>query len=142
MKLLYSATGTARGGRAGHARTDDGKLDVALAVPASMGGAPKEGTNPEQLFACGYAACFGSAIDHVSNLRKTPLKDINVRAKVDLGVRPDGAFQLAVELTVWLPEVALDQARALVEEAHRVCPYSNATRNNVEVKLTVSDSKI
>ena len=142
MKVLYTAVGTARGGRAGQARSDDGKLDVQLAVPQSMGGAAKEGTNPEQLFACGYAACFGSAIDHVAKLRKTPVKDINVRAQVQLGMKPDGAFLLAVELSVWLPEVSKEQARVLVDEAHRVCPYSNATRGNVEVLLVVSERAI
>lgn len=139
MKILYSTVGTTRGGRSGKSETDDGKLKVQLATPVSMGG-KGEGTNPEQLFACGYTGCFGSAIDHVAKLKKIAVKEINVRAKVDLGTMPDNSFRLAVEMVVWLPGVTPEEAKLLVEEAHRVCPYSNATRGNIDVKLTIAEA--
>jgi Ohr subfamily peroxiredoxin len=134
-KKLYTATATASHGRDGGAKTDDGKLDVKLAPPKEMGG-NGEGTNPEQLFAAGYAACFGSAMGHVARMQKLTTGPISVTAKVAIGPAGKG-FGLQVELTASVPELARDQAQALLETAHQVCPYSNATRGNivVDVKL-------
>ncbi|HEY1810901.1 MAG TPA: organic hydroperoxide resistance protein [Kofleriaceae bacterium] len=133
---LYTATATADHGRDGSARTDDGNLDVKLAVPKAFGGPGGAGTNPEQLFAAGYAACFGSAIGHVARMQKINAGPISVTAKVDIGPAGKG-FGLQVELVARIPELPRDQAEALVKTAHEVCPYSNATRNNivVDVKL-------
>ena len=139
MKTLYTAEALATGeGRDGHGRTSDGKFDVALAIPKEMGGSGA-GTNPEQLFAVGYAACFHSALRLVGRERKADVDDSAVGAKVVLGSAEDGTFGLAVELEIVLPNVDPDTARELAEAAHRVCPYSNATRGNIEVTLTVTD---
>jgi len=140
MKPLYTAVATATEGRDGHARSSDGVLDVNLSIPKEMGGPGKAGaTNPEQMFACGYAACFGGAIGFLARTEKRPLKDVQVTAKVTIGAKDGGGFQLAAELEVRLPELSRADAEALVERAHQVCPYSNATRGNMEVKLTVID---
>jgi Ohr subfamily peroxiredoxin len=137
-KRLYTAVATATGGREGRAKSDDGVLDVALAMPKSLGlgGGGATGTNPEQLFAAGYAACFGSAIGAVARGQKVTTGPVSVTAKVALGTAGQ-AYGLAVELEVSLPELPRDQAEALVTAAHQVCPYSNATRGNivVDVKL-------
>ena len=139
MKKLYTAEALATGeGRDGHGRTSDGKVDVALSIPKEMGGSGA-GTNPEQLFAVGYAACFHSALRLVARERKADVTDSAVGARVTLGAADDGAFGLAVELEIVLPNVDHDIATELAEAAHRVCPYSNATRGNIEVTLTVSD---
>lgn len=137
MDILYTATAHATGdGRNGHATSDDGVLDVDLRVPKELGG-PGGATNPEQLFAAGYAACFHSAMKVVAGRDKADVTGSEVSASVGLGMTPTGGFGLAVELDVSLP--ALDRAAAedLVAKAHEVCPYSNATRGNVEVTLTV-----
>ena len=133
---LYTATATADHGRDGSAKTDDGHLDVRLSVPKAFGGPGGDGTNPEQLFAAGYAACFGSAIGHVARMQKLNAGPISVTAKVDIGPVGKG-FGLQVEITAKIPELPRDQAEALVKTAHEVCPYSNATRGNivVDVKL-------
>ncbi len=134
-KRLYTAVATATGGRDGHAKSDDGKLDLAITPPKALGGSGT-GTNPEQLFAVGYAACFGSAVGHVARAKKLTTGPVSVTAKVAIG--PVGQrFGLAVELEVAIPELARPEAEALVAAAHEVCPYSNATRGNiaVEVKL-------
>jgi Ohr subfamily peroxiredoxin len=135
-KRLYTAVATATGGRDGRARSDDGVLDVALVPPKSLGGGGATGTNPEQLFAAGYAACFGSAIGAVARGKKLTTGPVSVTAQVTLGTAGQ-AYGLAVELEVSLPELPRDQAEALVTAAHQVCPYSNATRGNivVDVKL-------
>ena len=139
MKALYTAEALATGeGRDGHGTTSDGKVDVALSIPKEMGGSG-EGTNPEQLFAVGYAACFHSALRLVARQQKADVSDSAVGAKVILGSTDSGAFGLAVELEITLPNVDHDTARGLAEAAHQVCPYSNATRGNIEVKLTVTD---
>lgn len=136
MKALYTAHATSTGGRDGKASTDDGQVSVTLAIPKAMGGSGK-GTNPEQLFATGYSACFLSAINFVARKAgKTVSADSTVSAAVGIGEIP-GGFGLEVELTVTLPGLSHAEAVELVETAHKVCPYSNATRNNVEVKLTV-----
>ena len=135
MKILYTAVATADGGRqGGHVRSNDGNLDLAIAPPSEMGGSG-EGTNPEQLFAAGYAACFGSAVELVGRRMKQDVSDASVTAHVGLGATGDGGFGLEVELHVELPHA--DDAQAVVEKAHEVCPYSNATRGNIDVRLVV-----
>ena len=138
MNIAYTAEALATGdSRDGRGRTSDGKLDVTLAVPVEMGGTG-EGTNPEQLFAVGYAACFHSALRVVARRQKADVTDSTVAAKVGIGSNGQGGFGLAVELEVSLPAVDAETAQALVEAAHQVCPYSNATRGNIEVKLSVA----
>ncbi len=136
MESLYTAIATSVGGRGGHVKTADGQLDFEVRPPKEMGG-PGGATNPEQLFACGYAACFGQALSHVALLRKKRIES-SVTAKVSIGKKPEGGFMLAVEMAVNIPGVEQQEAEELVKEAHQVCPYSNATRNNIEVKLTVT----
>jgi Ohr subfamily peroxiredoxin len=137
-KVLYTATATATSGRDGRAKSSDGRLDVAVVPPKELGG-NGEGTNPEQLFAAGYAACFGSAAQHVARTQKIKSGPIAVTAKVSLGPAASGTgFGLQVELVVEIPELPRDQAEALVRAAHEVCPYSNATRGNIVVDLRVA----
>jgi len=133
-KVLYTARTHATGGRDGTARSDDGRLDVALSSPGGPGG----GTNPEQLFAAGYSACFIGALKAVAAKQKIALPaDLAIDAEVDLG--PVGAaYGIAVRLVVHLPGMERDAAQALVDAAHQVCPYSNATRGNIPVELTVA----
>ncbi|MGB3772240.1 MAG: organic hydroperoxide resistance protein [Rhodococcus sp. (in: high G+C Gram-positive bacteria)] len=139
MKTLYTAEAIATGGgRDGHGRTTDGKIDVDLAVPTEMGGSGN-GTNPEQLFAVGYAACYHSALRMVANNEKADVTDSSVGAKVAIGPNDAGGFELAVTLEVVLPNLDHDTAQALADKAHQVCPYSNATRGNIDVTITVSD---
>ncbi len=140
MTPLYTAQATATGGRHGHTQTDDGVVSVDLAIPKSMGGPGGEGmSNPEQLFAAGYAACFGSAVEFVARTQKVRLDGVTIHSKVHIGAKDGGGFQLAVELAAKLSGVDRDQAQSLVEAAHQVCPYSNATRGNIDVALTVMD---
>jgi lipoyl-dependent peroxiredoxin len=137
-KRLYTATATATSGREGRAKTDDGLLDVGLAPPRALGG-NGVGTNPEQLFAAGYAACFGSAAAHVARAQKLKAGPIAVTAHVGIG--PVGqAFGLDVVLEVSIPELPREQAEALVKQAHEVCPYSNATRGNIDVEVRLAGS--
>ena len=137
MNLLYTAIATATGdGRNGHTASEDGILDVDVRIPKEMGG-PGGATNPEQLFAAGYAACFHSALKHVAAAEKADVTGTEVSASVSIGVLDSGGFGLAVELDVHAPALEHDAALALVEKAHQVCPYSNATRGNIEVKLNV-----
>jgi len=138
VDVKYRTTATATGGRDGAARTDDGSLDVKLAVPKEMGG-PGGGNNPEQLFAAGYAACFLGAMKAVSGKEgvKVP-SDASVQAEVGIGPRSEGGFGITADLKVSLPGVPEQDARRLVDAAHQVCPYSNATRGNVDVGLTVA----
>ncbi|MGN8132400.1 organic hydroperoxide resistance protein [Paenarthrobacter sp. 22069] len=138
MKPLYTAEALASGeGRDGSARSNDGKLDVSLASPVELGGSGR-GTNPEQLFAAGYAACFHSALRLVARQVRADLTDSAVAAKVHLG-QLDGpaGFGLAVELEIALPALDLVTAEALVAKAHEVCPYSNATRGNIRVDIKI-----
>jgi Ohr subfamily peroxiredoxin len=141
MKVLYTARASVTGGRQGHARTSDGKLEADLAAPVELGGSG-EGTNPEQLFAAGYAACFQSAMAVVGRRMKLDSADSTVEARVDLGAIEGGYFKLAVELHVDLPGLEAPDARALVGKAHEVCPYSNATRGNIEVALFVGGERL
>ncbi|RDI53920.1 organic hydroperoxide resistance protein [Nocardia mexicana] len=139
MKVLYTAEALATGdGRNGNARTTDGKVDVALSVPKEMGG-NGEGTNPEQLFAAGYAACFHSALRLVGKQAQANIDDSAVGAKVGIGPNESGGFQLAVTLEVSLPHLSRDEAQALADSAHQVCPYSNATRGNIDVQVVVAE---
>ncbi|MBF6617198.1 organic hydroperoxide resistance protein [Pollutimonas thiosulfatoxidans] len=136
-KVLYRAQATATGGRDGRAVSSDGILDVKLVTPKELGGAGGEGTNPEQLFAAGYSACFLGALKLVASREKVSLPDdTNIQGTVGIGPIPDG-FGIEVELKISVPGMARDQAQALVDKAHIVCPYSNATRGNVDVTLTV-----
>ncbi|MEV6026247.1 organic hydroperoxide resistance protein [Streptomyces sp. NPDC052036] len=136
MDALYTAVATATHGRDGRAVSSDGKLDLDLAVPVEMGGNGK-GTNPEQLFAAGYAACFASALGLVGRAAKVDVSDAAVTGEVSIGKQGE-AFGLAVTLRVELPEsVDQETGRKLVEQAHQVCPYSNATRGNIPVELVV-----
>lgn len=137
-KVLYRAQATATGGRDGRAVSSDGKVDLKLTTPKELGGAGGDGTNPEQLFAAGYSACFLGAMKFVAGRDKLPMpKDANVRATVGIGPLPNG-FGIEVELHVTLPGVERSVAETLVERAHVVCPYSNATRNNIDVRLSVA----
>jgi Ohr subfamily peroxiredoxin len=135
MKTLYTAVATVHGGREGHVKSDDGILDLDLRVPKSMGGPGGAGSNPEQLFAAGYAACFESALRLVARTQKKPLKDAHITAHVSLIVSDAGAYGLGVELRGHVDGVSVEETRALMEAAHEVCPYSRATRGNIEVKL-------
>lgn len=135
IDVKYQTQARATGGRDGHARTQDGTLDVALSTPKELGGAGGEGTNPEQLFAAGYSACFIGALGHVARQNKQALPEgTSVSGAVGLGTIPKG-FGITVELTVKLPGLEPEAARKLVEAAHEVCPYSNATRGNVDVQF-------
>jgi osmotically inducible protein OsmC len=135
MKILYTAVATADGGRqGGRVVSTDGNLDLPIAPPAELGGSG-EGTNPEQLFAAGYAACFGSAVELVGRRMKQDVSDATVTAHVGLGAAGGGGFGLEVELHVDLPHA--DDAQAVVDKSHEVCPYSNATRGNIDVRLVV-----
>ncbi|MCW8126190.1 organic hydroperoxide resistance protein [Microbulbifer halophilus] len=136
MKILYKAVATATGGRDGKAESSDGQLEVKLAVPEAMGG-PGGATNPEQLFAAGYSACFIGAMKKVAGSDKVTVPDdASVRGEVGIGPSGEG-FGLDIDLYVTLPGLERQQAEGLVAKAHRVCPYSNATRNNVDVRLHV-----
>ncbi|GGC98583.1 putative organic hydroperoxide resistance protein/OsmC-like protein [Tersicoccus solisilvae] len=140
MDSLYTAEALSTGaGRNGRTRTADGTLDLQLATPTSMGG-DGNGANPEQLFAAGYAACFHSALQGVARRAKVDLGDSSVGARVSIGRNDDGeGFGLAVELEVTIPDLPHEQAQELADAAHRVCPYSNATRGNIPVTVTVTD---
>ena len=139
-KVLYTAVATAEGGRDGHTATDDGKLDVKLSPPAELGGpADGIGTNPEQLFAAGYSSCFHSALKLVAQRMKLDPEGSTVTARVGLGsIEGAPGFGLTVELAVSLPNIDdREQAQEVVERSHKVCPYSNAIRDNVEITLTL-----
>ena len=139
VQPLYTASATATGdGRGGHTRSSDGVLDLDLAVPKEMGGPGGAHTNPEQLFAAGYAACFHSALKIVAGKQKVTLTDTAIT--VDVGIGPDGhgAYGLTVTIEAELPGLDETQARGLLEQAHQVCPYSNAVRGNVDVTLTLA----
>lgn len=135
MRALYTAEATAHGGREGHVRSSDGILDIDMRVPREMGGPGGPATNPEQLFAAGYAACFESALRLVARTEKKPLKDASITARVTLNLTDDKRFLLGVVLRGHIEGVSEDEAQALMQAAHQVCPYSNATRGNIEVQL-------
>ncbi len=136
MQVLYTARATATGGRDGRAITDDQKLSVNLSTPKELGGAGGEGTNPEQLFAAGYSACFIGAMKFVAGAAKQALPaDTSVTGEVGIGPNGQGGFGLKVSLSVSLPGLDRSVAEGIVAKAHEVCPYSNATRGNIEVDL-------
>ncbi len=136
-KVIYTARAHTTGGRDGAARSDDGLLDVKLSPPKEMGGAGNA-TNPEQLFAAGYSACFMGAMKHVAGMKKlTVPADASVDAEVDIGPIPAG-FGIAVRMKIALPGMDKAVAKDLVDTAHQVCPYSNATRGNIDVTLTLA----
>ena len=133
-KVLYTAHAHTTGGRDGASRTDDGRLDVKLSSPGTSG----TGTNPEQLFAAGYSACFIGALKAVGGMQKIAIpQDVAVDAEVDLGPIT-GGYGIAVRMTVHLPGMDRAAAQALVDAAHKVCPYSNATRGNIDVNITLA----
>ncbi|HUA11050.1 MAG TPA: organic hydroperoxide resistance protein [Solirubrobacteraceae bacterium] len=142
-KVLYTADATVTGGRAdGHGRTSDGELDVSLRLPKELGG-DGGGTNPEQLFAVGYASCFESALGVVARRERAEVGDVSIDSRVSLSPNESGGFYLSVDLDVTLPQVDdAEQASKLVAAAHEVCPYSNATRGNIDVSLTANGKAV
>lgn len=139
VDVIYKTNATATGGRDGRARTEDGSVDVNLVVPKEMGGPGGDGANPEKLFAAGYSACFLGAMKAVSG--KVGVKvpaDASVTAEVGFGPRSEGGYGITADLTINLPGVDKAEAQKLAEAAHEVCPYSNATRNNVDVGLNIA----
>jgi Ohr subfamily peroxiredoxin len=145
MPNIYTAEATVTGGREnGHGRTSDGILEVDLRLPKEMGGSGEErGTNPEQLFAVGYAACFEGAIGVVGRREHEEVGDVSIESKVTLLTTEERGFNVAVTLDVTLPQVAdAEKAKRIVADAHKVCPYSNATRGNVEVTLTANGQPV
>ncbi len=139
MKTMYTASATTSGARDGHVQSSDGVLDLELSSPREMGGKSGSGTNPEQLFAAGYSACFEGALRWVAGRQNKDIGDVSITANVDIGKTEDGGFGLAVELIGHLPDLPREEAESLMEEAHQACPYSKATRGNINVKLTVEE---
>ena len=140
MKALYTAEATATGGRNGHVKSSNNVLEVQVRMPKALGGLNDDYTNPEMLFAAGYAACFDSALNLVIKQEKISTGETSVNAKISIGQLENGGFGLAGELAVNVPNVAQEKAQELVEKAHQVCPYSNATRGNIEVRLVVTNN--
>lgn len=139
IDVKYSTTATSTGGRDGHARSEDGRFDMKLSTPRELGGAGGDGSNPEQLFAAGYSACFIGALKVAGQQLKVRLPDdVAVTATVGIGPRTAGGFGITTDLTVSLPGIDRDEAQKLVDAAHQICPYSNATRGNVDVGLTLA----
>jgi len=139
MDVLYTAEATAWGGREGRAASSDGVLDVQLVIPKELGGPGGAGTNPEQLFAAGYAACFHSALKLVAGKKKVDVSELAVTVRVGIGPNDAGGFGLTAAIEAELPGLDRQAALELVEAAHQVCPYSNATRGNIEVSLDVTE---
>ncbi len=137
MKALYTAKATATGGRDSSVSTEDGTIDFDLSIPKGLGGSGGKGVNPEQFFAAGYSACFGSALEHVARQQKIDLGDFTVTATVKLGKNEEDMFQLAVVIDSYLPTVDTETGENLVNEAHEVCPYSRATMDNIDVTLNL-----
>jgi osmotically inducible protein OsmC len=135
MKTLYTAVATAHGGREGHVRSDDGALDLDLRMPKGLGGPGGAGSNPEQLFAAGYAACFESALRVVARMQKKAVPDARITAHVSLSATDTGKYLLGVELHGHIDGLSAEETSSLMKAAHEVCPYSNATRGNIDVKL-------
>jgi lipoyl-dependent peroxiredoxin len=141
-EVLYTAEATVTGGREGHGRTSDGRLDVDLDVPSEMGGTGGPGTNPEQLFAVGYAACFQSALLRIASGRKLDVSGSRITARVGIGLLKSGGFGLAAWLDLEAPGISRAEAVELMERAHEACPYSRATRGNIDVTLTVGGATV
>lgn len=140
MKSLYAIAATATNGRNGHVKSENGILDLEVRMPRALGGANDDYANPEMLFAAGYAACFDSALSLVIKKNKVSTGTTTVTATVQLGQTENGGFALAVGLHANIPGVSTEAAQSLIELTHQVCPYSNATRGNIDVKLTVSNN--
>lgn len=140
MEAIYTAVVTANGGRNGHVKSNNGVLDFDVRMPKALGGASDDYLNPELLFAAGYAACFDSALNLVIKMAKIKTGETTVTAKVGIGKTENAGFGLNAELAINIPGVSMEQAQHLAQEAHKVCPYSNATRNNIEVTLNVSNN--
>ncbi|CAA9202930.1 Organic hydroperoxide resistance protein OhrB [Flavobacterium bizetiae] len=140
MKTLYTTSVTAKGGRNGQVKSENGILDLEVRMPKALGGANDDFTNPEMLFAAGYAACFDSALNLIISKSKIETGETSVTAQVSIGQNQDGGFGLAAELDVNIPGISIEQAHELTEKAHQICPYSNATRSNIEVKLSVTNN--
>lgn len=138
MKTLYTTSVTATGGRNGHVKSENGVLNLEVKMPKGLGGANDDYVNPEMLFAAGYAACFDSALNMVIKMSKIKTGETSVKAQVSIGQLENNGFGLSVILSVNIPQVDLETAYNLVHKAHEVCPYSNATRGNIEVELNVS----
>ena len=141
-RVLYTAEAVVEGGRAGHGRSSDGHLDVALSVPRELGGDAGPGTNPEQLFAVGYAACFESALMGVARGRNADASDARITSRVEFGPTGHGGFTLRVALDLHAPHLSGEEAAELMARAHERCPYSNATRGNIDVQLTVDGAAV
>ncbi len=135
-RVIYTAEATVSGGRGGHARTSDGRLDIDLDVPSEMGGSSGPGTNPEQLFAAGYGACFQSALLRIASERKLDVAGWRITARVGIGPLKSGGFGLSAGLDLDAPGLSRDEAKNLITRAHETCPYSRATRGNIEVTLS------
>lgn len=138
VDVKYCTKATATGGRDGNARSEDGRFEAKLSTPKELGGAGGAGTNPEQLFAAGYSACFIGALKVAGQQLKVKVPDdVSVTATVGIGPRAQGGFGITADLAVSLPGVDADQAQALLDAAHQICPYSNATRGNIDVGLSL-----
>jgi len=142
IKAIYTTEATAKGGRNGQVKSDNNVLNLQVRAPKAMGGASDEYANPEMLFAAGYSACFDSALNLVIKKEKLKTEETSVHAKISIGQNENGGFGLAAALTVNIPNVPLAQAQELAAQAHKVCPYSNATRGNMEVTLSVTNNTI
>jgi lipoyl-dependent peroxiredoxin len=142
VKTLYTAAASVEGGRNGTGRTSDGRLEVDLSVPEDMGGLGGTGTNPEQLFAVGYAACFQSALLKVANGRKLDASDSRIESRVGIGPTGHGGMGLTVSLDLYAPHLSPAEAADLMARAHDLCPYSNAIRGNIDVELTVDGASL
>jgi len=138
VQVLYRTHVKATGGRTGSARSDDGRISLELSTPKELGGPGGPGTNPEQLFAAGYAACFIGALKVAGQQTRIAVPaDTAIEASVGIGPRSEGGFGITAELSISLPGLGAGDAKTLVDTAHQICPYSNATRNNVDVRLTI-----
>ncbi len=142
QKVLYTAEAVVEGGRMGHARSSDGRLDIQLSVPEALSGEGGPGTNPEQLFAAGYGACFESAFLSVASGRKLDTSGLQIEVKVGIGPTGQGGFGLQVTLDLHAPHMSREEAAEMMERADKRCPYSNATRGNIEVELLVDGEHI
>ena len=137
MKTMYTTSATTAGGRAGKATTASGSLSLDLSVPKNLGGDGGKGTNPEELFALGYSACYGSALQHVAAEQKIDLGNFTVTAEVSIGKNEEDDFQLAVILDTFIPGIDIEKGEELIKQAHEVCPYSRATEDNIDVTLNL-----
>ena len=142
MKVLYTTEAVVEGGRAGHGRTADGRLAVQLSVPKELGGEGGAGTNPEELFAVGYAACFQSGLLSLAQGRKLDASNSTITSRVGIGPTGHGGFSLAVALDLHAPNISRVEAEDLMRRAHELCPYSNATRGNIDVTLRVDGTQL